>query len=75
MKIATIRDLHMRTSALVREAAGGAVIVIGRHGEPIAELRPVAKKPSKRRLSDMADLWRRFPAVAADCGRFLEEAR
>ena len=73
MKIATIRDLHMRTSALVREAAGGAVIE--RHGEPIAELRPVAKRLSKRQLSDMADLWRRFPSVAADGGRFLEEAR
>ena len=36
---ASIRDLHIRTSELVSEAAAGAVIVIERGGEPVAELR------------------------------------
>lgn len=75
MKTASIRDLHIRTSELVREAAAGAVIVIERHGEPVAELRPISKKRSKPQLPDMTDLWRRFPSVAADSGRFLEEDR
>ena len=75
MKTASIRDLHIRTSELVREAAGGAVIVIERHGEPVAELRPISKKRSKPQLPDMTDLWRRFPSVASDSGRFLEEDR
>ncbi len=75
MKTASIRDLHIRTSELVRDAAEGAVIVIERHGEPVAELRPLSKKRTKPRFPDMTDLWRRFPSVAADSGRFLEEDR
>lgn len=75
MKSASIRDLHIRTSELVRNAAEGNVIVIERRGEPIAELRPITKKDAKPRLPDMKELWRRFPAVAGDSGRFLEEDR
>jgi prevent-host-death family protein len=75
MKKASIRDLHIRTSELVREAAGGAVILIERRGEPVAELRPISKKHTKPRLPDMTELWRRLPAVAGDSGRFLEEDR
>jgi len=75
MKRASIRDLHIRTSELVREAADGDVIVVERRGEPVAELRPIAKKTPKPRLPDLSDLWRRFPAVATDSGRFLEEDR
>ncbi len=75
MKKASIRDLHIRTSEIVREAAEGAVILIERRGEPVAELRPISNKRGKRRLPDMAELWERFPSVAADSGRFLEEDR
>jgi antitoxin (DNA-binding transcriptional repressor) of toxin-antitoxin stability system len=39
MKKASVRDLRIRTSELVRDAAGGAVVVIERRGEPVAELR------------------------------------
>jgi prevent-host-death family protein len=75
MKTASIRDLHIRTSELVRDAADGAVIVIERHGEPVAELRPITKRRSKNQLPDMTALWRRFPSVSTDSGRFLEEDR
>ncbi|MCX6624368.1 MAG: type II toxin-antitoxin system prevent-host-death family antitoxin [Acidobacteria bacterium] len=75
MKKASIRDLHIRTSELVREAADGAVILIERRGEPVAELRPISKRRAKPRLPDMTDFWLRFPSVAADSGRFLEEDR
>jgi prevent-host-death family protein len=71
----SIRDLHIRTSELVREAADGAVILIERRGEPVAELRPISKKTAKPRLPDLSELWRRFPSVAGDSGRFLEEDR
>lgn len=47
MKTASIRDLHIRTSELVREAADGAVIVIQRRGQPVAELRPIPKTKQK----------------------------
>jgi prevent-host-death family protein len=75
MKTASIRDLHIRTSELVREASDGTVILIERRGEPVAELRPISKRRAKPRLPDMSDLWRRFPSVAGDSGRFLEEDR
>src|SRR6266481_169190 len=39
MKKASIRDLHMRTGALVQEAADGEVIIIEKRGVPVAELR------------------------------------
>lgn len=75
MKSASIRDLHIRTSELVREAAEGSVIVIERRGEPVAELRPLSKKRAKPRLPPMGAIWRRYPSVPGDSGRFLEEDR
>jgi prevent-host-death family protein len=75
MKTASIRDLHIRTSELVREAADGTIITIERRGEPVAELRPISRKRTRPGLPDMSDLWRRFPSVAGDSGRFLEEDR
>ena len=41
MKNTSVRELHIHTSELVREAAAGAVITIERRGEPVAELRPL----------------------------------
>ena len=75
MKTASVRVLHIRTSELVSEAAAGAVIVIERRGQPVVELRPIARKRSRPRLPEMSRIWRRFPAVATDSGRFLEEDR
>lgn len=75
MRRASIRDLHIRTSELVREAADGAVILIERRGDAVAELRPISKKRSKTQMPDLSDVWRRFPSVATDSGRFLEEDR
>ena len=43
MKKANIRDLHMRTSPLVKEAADGEVIVIEKRGVAVATLRKVHK--------------------------------
>ena len=74
MKKASIRDLHIRTSELVREVAEGAVIVIERRGLPVAELRPISNDRSPA-LPELTDLWSRFPAVFGDSGRFLEEDR
>jgi antitoxin (DNA-binding transcriptional repressor) of toxin-antitoxin stability system len=41
MKKASIRDLHMRTGALVQDAADGEVIVVEKRGLAIAELVPL----------------------------------
>jgi prevent-host-death family protein len=75
MRKASIRDLHIRTSELVREAAEGAVIVIERRGEPVAELRPVPKTTAKPKFPDMTRFWKKMPKVTGDSGRFLEEDR
>jgi prevent-host-death family protein len=75
MKTASIRDLHIRTSELVRNAADGDVIIIERHGEAVAELRPLAKNRTRTPLPDMAEVWARMPKVPGDTGRYLEEER
>ena len=75
MRRASIRDLHIRTSELIRDAAQGAVIVIERRGEPVAELRPLANVRRKPKFPDMTRFWKRFPKVPGDSTRFIEEDR
>jgi prevent-host-death family protein len=36
MKTSSVRELHIHTSALIREAAEGEVIVIESRGQPVA---------------------------------------
>lgn len=79
MRKTSIRELHIRTSELVREAAEGMVIVIERRGEPVAELRPLsapgmpaAKK--KRLFSSMEKIWARLPE-STDSTTVIEEDR
>ena len=42
MRKTSLRELHINTSELVREAEQGGTIVIERRGVPVAELRPVS---------------------------------
>lgn len=70
-----MRDLHIRTSELVREAATGEVIVVERRGEPVAELRPISKVRRKLKLPDMSHIWNTFPQLSGDSTRFIEEDR
>ena len=80
MRRTSVRELHIHTSELVREAAEGGVIVIERRGEPVAELRPLTTAPrmnpaKKARLfSSMEELWSRMPAVG-DSTKIIEEDR
>ena len=75
MKKASIRDLHIRTSELVRDAADGSVIVIESRGKPVAELRPLSNARRRPKLPDMSRFWKLFPQVPGDSGRYLEEDR
>ena len=43
MKKANIRELHMRTSPLVKEAAEGKVIIIEKRGVAVAQLQRFRK--------------------------------
>jgi len=75
MKARTIRELHLRTSALVNEAMVGRTIVITRRGVPVAELRPFLPRSQARCLPDREAWLAGFPQVRGDSGRFLEEDR
>ncbi|MBS1824032.1 MAG: type II toxin-antitoxin system prevent-host-death family antitoxin [Acidobacteria bacterium] len=80
MKHTSIRELHIRTSELVREAAEGNIIVIERRGEPVAELRPITPRSrlttaqKAQIFASMKKLWARMPP-AADSTAILEDDR
>ena len=80
MRKTSVRELHIHTSELVREAAEGGVIVIERRGEPVAELRPItapSRMPSDRKaqvFESMREIWARMPQVADSTG-IIEEDR
>jgi antitoxin (DNA-binding transcriptional repressor) of toxin-antitoxin stability system len=75
MKERTIRELHLRTSAIISETMVGRTVVITRRGVPVAELRPFRPKSQARSLPDREAWLARFPQVRGDSGRFLEEDR
>jgi len=75
MRKASVRDLRIRTSELIRDAEGGEVIVIERRGQPVAELRPISRKPKKIKMPDMRRFWTDFPRVPGDSTRFISEDR
>ena len=80
MRKTSVRELHIHTSELVREAEAGGVIVIERRGEPVAELRPVTAAlhvPAARKamlFRSMQKIWDRMPQ-GADSTNILEEDR
>ena len=80
MRTSSVRDLHIRTSELVREASDGGIIVIERRGEPVAELRPITSPPrmpaakKARIFASMRKIWARMPQVG-DSTEILDEDR
>ena len=80
MRKTSVRELHIHTSELVREAAEGGVIVIERRGEPVAELRPISfpvSMPAGKKaliFDSMREIWARMPQVS-DCTKIIEEDR
>ncbi len=80
MRKTSIRELHIHTSELVREAAEGGIIVIEKRGEAVAELRPITgppRMPAARKawiFDSMREIWARMPQVD-DSARIIEEDR
>lgn len=80
MRKTSIRELHIHTSELVREAEKGGVIVIERRGEPVAELRPLTalRRPSREQieasLARIRKFWEGMPKMD-DSTPLLEEIR
>jgi prevent-host-death family protein len=75
MRQKTVRDLHLRTAAILDEVAAGQTVVITRRGTPVAEIRPFRRKALGTGLPDREAWLARFPQVKGDSGRFLEEDR
>ena len=75
MRKASVRDLRIHTSELIRDAENGETIVIERRGEPVAELRPLRKRPRKVKLPDMSRFWNEFPQVTGDSTDYISEDR
>ena len=79
MRKTSVRDLHINTSALVREAEEGGTIVIERRGEPVAELRPLTSKPGitkeqkERIFAEMREIWARMPQVPDSTDAIAED--
>jgi prevent-host-death family protein len=80
MRKTSVRELHIHTSELVREAAEGGIIVIERRGEPVAELRPItapSRMPGAKKaqiFDSMREIWARMPQVG-DSTKIIEEDR
>lgn len=80
MRKTSVRELHIHTSQLVREAEEGGAIVIERRGEPVAELRPITAPPrmpadQRARIFDsMREIWARMPQVG-DSTKIIEDDR
>ena len=80
MRKTSVRELHIHTSALVREAAEGGVIVIERRGEPVAELRPISSAshmPAAAKdliFLSMKEVWDRM-RLTSDSAKTIEEDR
>ena len=80
MRKTSVRELHIHTSELVREAAEGGVIIIERRGEPVAELRPLtapSRMPAAKKariFESMREVWDRMAQVG-DSTKIVEEDR
>ncbi len=72
---ATVRELHLQTSEIIRQVANGDTVVIEKHGVAVAELRPLSDQPSTSPMPDRESFLATLPPVRTDSGRILEEDR
>ena len=73
MKSSTVRELHLKTSEIVRQVAGGESFIIEKRGVPVAEIRPISDLP-KPKMPDREALIMGGP-VTMDSGTILEQDR
>lgn len=74
-KKATVRELRLKTSEIVKLVANGETFVIEKRGTPVAELRPVGRLGSAARMPDREELLMQLPRVKTDSGPSLEQDR
>ena len=74
MERASVRDLHLKTSELIKNVAEGQIYVIELRGRPVAELRPALTRRRGKPLPNREAFFRRLPRTT-DIGKILEEDR
>ncbi len=75
MERVTVRDLRLKTSALLKNVAHGQTYIIESRGVPVAELRPIPTHRSTNKLPDRETFIRTLPRRGTDTGKILEEDR
>jgi prevent-host-death family protein len=61
MSEVAVRDLRNHGGEILNRVAAGEALTVTRDGEPIAELRPLPRRPLPASL--LLQRWRRLPAV------------
>ena len=74
MERATVRELHLNTSALIKNVVQGATYVIEYRGKPVAELRPITERRRGTPLPDRETFIRTLP-LTNDVDRIVSEMR
>jgi antitoxin (DNA-binding transcriptional repressor) of toxin-antitoxin stability system len=75
MERASVRDLHLKTSALLKNVAQGQTYIIESRGVPVAELRPITARRPANKLPDREAFIGTLPRTGTDTGKILEEDR
>ncbi|NDJ14252.1 MAG: type II toxin-antitoxin system prevent-host-death family antitoxin [Acidobacteriia bacterium] len=89
MRSTSIRELHIHTSELVREAEAGSIIVIERRSEPVAQLQSLTRRPQisdanrscilaemrESRASILAESCMAMPVTISNVDRLLTQRR
>jgi prevent-host-death family protein len=73
MKSSTVRELHLKTSEIVRQVAEGESFIIEKRGVPVAELRPIPER-TRSRMPDREALIMSGPETM-DSGTIMEQDR
>ena len=77
MKKASIRDLHMRTGALVQDAADGEVIAVEKRGVVMAELGPIRTLTTAEvfRARERSGYFKKLRKTNSNIDRYISEGR
>lgn len=59
-----MRELRNRGGDVLDQVTRGSTLVVTRDGEPVAELRPLPRRPLAAR--ELIERWSRLPALDAD---------
>ena len=73
MKSSSVRELHLKTSEIVRQVVAGESFIIEKRGVPVAEIRPISDQP-KPHMPDREALIMSTPETM-DSGLILEQDR